>query len=75
MQNRRQHKRFDNTGGTECDHSEVQGVYLDLKVNVEIQRIQGEGQEKFQPRIYRESWNAVESVTTSESETKPATLR
>jgi hypothetical protein len=46
-----------------------------LTINVEIQRIQAEGQEKLQPRKYRESWNAVESVTTSESETKPATLR
>lgn len=65
------------TGGTghRCDHSEVQGMHLNLTINVEIQRIQAKGQEKLQPRIYRESWDAVESVTTSESETKPVTFR
>ena len=63
------------TGGTGCDHSDVQGMHLNLTINVEIQRIQAEGQEKLQPRMYRESWNAVESVTTSESETEPAILR
>ena len=61
--------------GARCNRSEVQGMHLNLIINVEIQRIQAEGHEKLQPRKYRESWNAVESVTTSESETQPATLR
>lgn len=62
-------QRFDTIGYTGCDRSEAQGMHLNLTINVEIQRIQAEGQEKLQPRKHRESWNAVESVTTSESKT------